>query len=141
MKIYLINDHTAYIRGEKCPNVSITPNDDLNEELTLEIAGKAYTLREGEPAPPVLNVNGYVPAVIYDRHRIKYTVKDPCVVSGKIFSDVDFTKEFYAMLERLDRAERSLADIRGELRQLAANIEPNALKVLNIGKDRKESKK
>lgn len=138
MKIYLNNDHTAYIRGEKCPNVSITPNDDLNEELTLEIAGKAYTLREGEPAPQVLNVNGYVPAVIYDRHRIKYTVKDPCVVSGKIFSDVDFTKEFYAMLERLDRAERGMADIRTELRHLAASIEPDAMGVLNIRNKREE---
>lgn len=132
MKIYLINDHTAYIRGEKCPNVSITPNDDLNEELTLEIAGKAYTLREGEPAPRVLNVNGYVPAVIYDRHRIKYIVKYPYVAGGKLISDVDFTREFFETLERLDRAERSMADIRGELRETAAMVKSNSMRHLNI---------
>lgn len=133
MQIILLLDHKALIRDDRKPTVSIHPNNDGQERVTMEFGGKRFELAEGSPNPSVPDLIGHVGVTVYDRNRIKYTAKSPRMVAGGPYSAVDFAAEFYDMALLVDRQAREIEAMRQEIRGLAANVEHNSTGHLNIG--------
>ena len=136
MKIHLLLNHTALIEDDRKPTVTVSPP----YAGTLTVEGTEYPINpEGTPTPRITGVIGYVKAYYTDSLGIRYPVINPHIKNETVCSMVDFSKGYFELVGYVDTIARENEQLRQDLRETAALVQPNSLGHLNIGM-RKETK-
>jgi hypothetical protein len=135
MKIYLLNDHTAYLIDDKAERVTVVNGE--TEAGVLHVEGERFPVRNGEEGLPRLpELIGHVRAHYTDARGIRWRILHPRMVHGVPYSAVDgSTLELRLLIDgqarEIERLTRELLDLRGQ-------IEPDALGHMNIGGEENE---
>lgn len=130
MKIHLLRTHTALIEDDRKPTVAVSPP----YSGTLTVEGTEYPITpEGTPTPRISGVIGYVKAYYTDSLGIRYPVINPHIKNETVCSMVDFSKGYFELVGYVDTIARENEQLRQDLRETAALVQPNSLGHLNIG--------
>lgn len=135
MKIYLLNNHEAYLIDDKAERVTVVNGE--TEAGCLHVEGERFPVRNGENGLPCLpELIGHVRAHYTDARGIRWRILDPRMVRGVPYSAVDrSTLELRLLIDgqarEIERLTRELLDLRGQ-------IEPDALGHMNIGGEENE---
>ena len=135
MKIYLLNDHTAYLIDDKAERITVINGETDTGCLIVE--GERFPVRNGEEGLPRLpELIGHVRAHYTDDRGIRWRIINPRMVHGVPYSAVDgSTLELRLLIDgqarEIERLTRELLDVRGQ-------IQPDALGYMNIGGEENE---
>ena len=130
MKIILLLDHNALIEDDRKPIVTVSPP----YAGTLTVEGIDYPINpEDTPTPHIQGVIGYVKAYYTDSLGIRYPVINPHIKNETVCSMVDFSKGYFELVGYVDTIARENEQLRQDLRETAALVQPNSLGHLNIG--------
>ena len=135
MKIYLLNDHTAYLIDDKAERITVINGETDTGCLIVE--GERFPVRNGEEGLPRLpELIGHVRAHYTDDRGIRWRIINPRMVHGVPYSAVDgSTLELRLLIDgqarEIERLTRELLDVRGQ-------IQPDSLGHMNIGGEENE---
>lgn len=130
MQLLLLKSHEALAVRDGKDTVTVCP--PCSGILTVD--GKSFPIAaEKTPTPRVPGVIGYVKAVFTDERGIRYHIIHPHIKNEEPYSAVDFTKEYYNMIRKIDELDREVERLTQEVLDLRAQIQPDALGHLNIG--------
>ena len=130
MKIHLRLDYTALIEDDRKPTVTVSPP----YAGTLTVEGIDYPINpEGTPTPRISGVIGYVKAYYTDSLGIRYPVINTHIKNETVCSMVDLSKGYFELVGYVDTIARENEQLRQDLRETAALVQPNSLGHLNIG--------
>lgn len=135
MKIYLLNDRTAYLVNDKDDRVIVVNGE--TETGCLHVEGEQFPVKNGQAGlPRMAEMIGHVRAHYTDARGIRWRILNPRMVHGVPYSAVDrSTLELRLLIDgqarEIERLTRELLDLRGQ-------IEPDALGHMNIGGEENE---
>ena len=135
MKIYLLNDHTAYLIDDKAERITVINGETDTGCLIVE--GERFPVRNGEEGLPRLpELIGHVRAHYTDARGIRWRIINPRMVHGVPYSAVDGSALELRLL--IDGQAREIERLTRELLDLRGQIEPDALGHMNIGGEENE---
>ena len=135
MKIYLLNDHTAYLIDDKNDSLAVVNGETDTGCLIIE--GERFPVRNGQEGLPCLpELIGHVRAHYTDDRGIRWRILNPRMVRGVPYSAVDGNILELRLL--VDKQEREIERLTRELLDLRGQIQPDALGHMNIGGEENE---
>lgn len=135
MKIYLLNNHEAYLIDDKAERITV-----INEETDagyLIVEGERFLVRNGqEGLPQNPELIGHVRAHYMDDCGIRWRIINPRMVRGVPYSAVDNNTLTLRLL--IDRQAREIERLTRELLDVRGQIQPDSLGHMNIGGEENE---
>ncbi len=135
MKIYLLNNHEAYLIDDKTERITV-----INEETDtgcLIVEGDRFPVRNGqEGLPQNPELIGHVRAHYTDARGIRWRIINPRMVHGVPYSAVDNNTLTLRLL--IDRQAREIERLTRELLDVRGQIQPDSLGHMNIGGEENE---
>ena len=135
MKIYLLNDHTAYLEDDKTDTVTVMGGE--TETGCLIIEGDSFPVRNGdEGLPRCPELIGHVRAHYTDARGVRWKIISPRMIHGTPYSAVDRNTLSLRLL--IDKQAREIERLTRELLDVRGQIQPDALGHMNIGGEENE---
>lgn len=135
MKIYLLNDHTAYLIDDKAERITVINGETDTGYLIVE--GERFLVRNGQEGLPLNpELIGHVRAHYTDGRGIRWRIINPRMVHGVPYSAVDNNTLTLRLL--IDRQAREIERLTRELLDVRGQIQPDSLGHMNIGGEENE---
>lgn len=135
MKIYLLNDHTAYLIDDKAERITVINGETDTGYLIVE--GERFPVRNGQEGLPLNpELIGHVRAHYTDDRGIRWRIINPRMVHGVPYSAVDNNTLTLRLL--IDRQAREIERLTRELLDVRGQIQPDSLGHMNIGGEENE---
>lgn len=135
MKIQLLADRTALLLDDRRGTVSIEPEC----EGVLELEGKKFPLRTGNPVPRNPELIGHVRVVFTPTGGVRHVGINPHMKDGVPVSRIDYTAAYLPMRLKIDELERQVDKLARAVHTLEADRKKNALGFLHHNTKNKET--
>ena len=135
MKIYLLNNHEAYLIDDKKETVTVINGE--TETGCLVVEGERFPVKNGEEGlPRQQELIGHVRVQYVDGRGVRWKVISPRMVHGVAYSFVD--KNILELRLLIDRQAREIERLTRELLDVRGQIQPDSLGHMNIGGEENE---
>lgn len=135
MKIYLLNNHEAYLIDDKAERITVINGETDTGCLIVE--GERFPVQNGQEGLPLNpELIGHVRAHYTDARGIRWRIINPRMVHGVPYSAVDNNTLTIRLL--IDRQAREIERLTRELLDVRGQIQPDSLGHMNIGGEENE---